>query len=72
MMEDYNLCVYGSIDGKQVKMTEDHRISSFSERLRMQEVGAPLKDGETRICGDYFFSFLLSVATFNLCRPLLV
>ncbi|KAI5650568.1 hypothetical protein M9H77_36573 [Catharanthus roseus] len=39
------------IDGKQVKMTEDHRISSFSERLRMQEVGAPLKDGETRICG---------------------
>lgn len=42
---------YVNIDGKQVKMTEDHRISSSSERLRMQAIGEPLKDGETRICG---------------------
>lgn len=40
-----------NIDGKQVKMTEDHRISSFSERLRIQATGEPLKDGETRLCG---------------------
>lgn len=32
-------------------MTEDHRITSNSERLRMQEIGEPLKDGETRLCG---------------------
>ncbi|KAI8561353.1 hypothetical protein RHMOL_Rhmol04G0332400 [Rhododendron molle] len=40
-----------NIDGKQIKMTEDHRITSNSERLRMQEIGEPLKDGETRLCG---------------------
>ncbi|CAL5337700.1 unnamed protein product [Camellia sinensis] len=39
------------IDGKQIKMSEDHRISSYSERLRMQETGEPLKDGDTRLCG---------------------
>ncbi|XP_051129529.1 protein phosphatase 2C 70 isoform X4 [Andrographis paniculata] len=40
-----------NVDGRQVKMTEDHRITSYSERLRMQALGAPLKDRETRICG---------------------
>ncbi|KAL7251839.1 hypothetical protein ACSBR1_013650 [Camellia fascicularis] len=40
-----------NIDGKQIKMSEDHRISSYSERLRMQETGEPLKDGDTRLCG---------------------
>ncbi|KAI8009351.1 Protein phosphatase 2C 70 [Camellia lanceoleosa] len=43
-----------NIDGKQqIKMSEDHRISSYSERLRMQETGEPLKDGETRLCGNF-------------------
>ncbi|MCE5166566.1 hypothetical protein HAX54_021944 [Datura stramonium] len=32
-------------------MTEDHRITSQSERLRIQATGEPLKDGETRLCG---------------------
>lgn len=40
-----------NIDGKQTKMTEDHRITSHSERLRIQATGEPLKDGETRLCG---------------------
>ncbi|KAI3459369.1 hypothetical protein Pfo_016032 [Paulownia fortunei] len=40
-----------NIEGKQIKMTEDHRITSYSERLRIQALGAPLRDGETRICG---------------------
>lgn len=39
------------IDGKQIKMSEDHRIVSYSERLRIQATGEPLKDGETRLCG---------------------
>ncbi|GMJ01864.1 kinase associated protein phosphatase, ROOT ATTENUATED GROWTH 1 [Hibiscus trionum] len=40
-----------NVDGKQIKMTEDHKISSYSERLRMEGTGEPLKDGETRLCG---------------------
>ncbi|KAK4482889.1 hypothetical protein RD792_010062 [Penstemon davidsonii] len=40
-----------NIEGKQIKMTEDHRIISYSERARFQALGAPLRDGETRICG---------------------
>ncbi|KAM2542209.1 hypothetical protein TB2_021669 [Malus domestica] len=40
-----------NVDGKLIKMTEDHRISSSGERLRIQETGVPLKDGETRLCG---------------------
>ncbi|KAJ8565860.1 hypothetical protein K7X08_008436 [Anisodus acutangulus] len=40
-----------NIDGKQAKMTEDHRITSHTERLRIQATGEPLKDGETRLCG---------------------
>ena len=42
---------WGSIDRKQIKMTEDHRITSYPERLRIQELGEPLRDGETRLCG---------------------
>ncbi|KAF5205249.1 phosphatase 2C, partial [Thalictrum thalictroides] len=37
--------------GRQIKMTEDHRITAESERNRLKETGAPLKDGETRLCG---------------------
>ncbi|OMP09078.1 hypothetical protein COLO4_05833 [Corchorus olitorius] len=37
--------------GKQIKMTEEHKVSSYSERLRMEGIGEPLKDGETRLCG---------------------
>ncbi|KAL6571513.1 hypothetical protein OROHE_003156 [Orobanche hederae] len=40
-----------NVKGKQMKMTEDHRITSYSERLRFQTLGQPLRDGETRICG---------------------
>ncbi|XP_021769772.1 protein phosphatase 2C 70-like [Chenopodium quinoa] len=40
-----------NIDGRQIKMTEDHRISSYSERQRISESGNPLKDGDTRLCG---------------------
>ncbi|XP_057956765.1 protein phosphatase 2C 70 [Malania oleifera] len=40
-----------NIDGEQIKMTEDHKITSYSERLRIKETGEPLKDGETRLCG---------------------
>jgi len=54
-----NLCLYEthcelfflSVDGQQIKMTEDHKISSHSERLRMEGTGEPLKDGETRLYG---------------------
>uniref|UniRef100_A0A2C9W8K8 protein-serine/threonine phosphatase n=1 Tax=Manihot esculenta TaxID=3983 RepID=A0A2C9W8K8_MANES len=40
-----------NVDGKQIKMTEDHRVTSYSERLRISEIGEPLKDGDTRLCG---------------------
>ncbi|KAL2349509.1 hypothetical protein Fmac_003509 [Flemingia macrophylla] len=40
-----------SVDGKQIKMTEDHKITNYSERLRIEETGEPLKDGETRLYG---------------------
>ncbi|KAF9673905.1 hypothetical protein SADUNF_Sadunf10G0072500 [Salix dunnii] len=40
-----------NVDGKQIKMTEDHRVSSYSERLRLNETGEPLRDGETRLHG---------------------
>lgn len=33
-------------------MTEDHRVTSYSERLRIQAIGTPLREGETRICGN--------------------
>lgn len=34
-----------------MKMTEDHRITSYSERQRINGRGEPLKDGDTRLCG---------------------
>ncbi|KAG7013571.1 Protein phosphatase 2C 70 [Cucurbita argyrosperma subsp. argyrosperma] len=40
-----------SVHGKRMKMTEDHRITSISERQRIEQAGEPLKDGETRLCG---------------------
>ncbi|KAK8571808.1 hypothetical protein V6N13_047452 [Hibiscus sabdariffa] len=40
-----------NVDGKQIKMTEDHKLMSCSERLRIEGIGRPLKDGETRLCG---------------------
>ncbi|XP_042517185.1 protein phosphatase 2C 70 [Macadamia integrifolia] len=40
-----------NINGKQIKMTEDHRVTSQSERNRLKQTGEPLKDGETRLCG---------------------
>ncbi|XP_042021626.1 protein phosphatase 2C 70-like isoform X2 [Salvia splendens] len=43
-------CV-ANIGGKHIKMTEDHRVTSQSERLRIQAIGTPLRDGESRICG---------------------
>jgi len=32
-------------------MTEDHRLTSLSEKNRMLEIGKQLRDGETRLCG---------------------
>ncbi|KAL7584790.1 hypothetical protein Lser_V15G44712 [Lactuca serriola] len=40
-----------SVKGQQVKMSEDHRVASYNERMRIQTTGEPLKDGETRLCG---------------------
>ncbi|XP_020600075.1 protein phosphatase 2C 70 [Phalaenopsis equestris] len=39
------------VDGKQTAMTEDHRVTSISERTRLDKAGKPLKEGETRLCG---------------------
>lgn len=39
-------------------MTEDHKVISYSERLRMEGMGEPLKDGETRLCGTCKFLHL--------------
>lgn len=52
-----------SIEGQQVKMSEDHRIASYTERLRMQAAGEPLKDGETRLCGN--LEFYISSRAYN-------
>ncbi|QCD91872.1 protein phosphatase [Vigna unguiculata] len=40
-----------SLNGEQIKMTEDHKITNYSERLRIEETGEPLKEGETRLYG---------------------
>nr|GEW91933.1 protein phosphatase 2C 70 [Tanacetum cinerariifolium]GEW92316.1 protein phosphatase 2C 70 [Tanacetum cinerariifolium] len=40
-----------NIDGKLIKMSEDHRVASHTERLRIQAAGEPLNPGETRLCG---------------------
>ncbi|KAK4783120.1 hypothetical protein SAY86_007494 [Trapa natans] len=47
-----------NIDEKLIKMTEDHRVSSQSERMRMRDMGEPLKEGETRVCGLNLFRML--------------
>lgn len=39
------------MNGKQIKMSEDHKFTNYSERLRIEETGEPLKDGETRLYG---------------------
>jgi hypothetical protein len=36
---------------QQVLMTEDHRLTSKDERLRLLESGKHLKDGENRLAG---------------------
>ncbi|CAN1193151.1 Protein phosphatase 2C 70 [Linum perenne] len=43
--------IFLSVKGNQMKMTEDHRVTSYSERLRINGIGEPLRDGETRLCG---------------------
>eukprot|EP00250_Pteridium_aquilinum_P018101 c23942_g1_i1 orf=405-1982(-) len=43
-------CIF-SVDGKYVSMTEDHRLTSISEKSRMLEMGEQLREGETRLCG---------------------
>ncbi|XP_062077677.1 protein phosphatase 2C 70-like isoform X2 [Humulus lupulus] len=43
-------CVMNA-NGKPIKMTEDHRVVSHTEKLRMEERGEPLRNGETRLCG---------------------
>ncbi|MBA0786479.1 hypothetical protein Gotri_027989 [Gossypium trilobum] len=48
-----------NMDGKQIKMTEDHKVTSCSERLRIEGIGEPLKDGETRLCGKCKFLHLV-------------
>ncbi|EPS74391.1 kinase-associated protein phosphatase 1, partial [Genlisea aurea] len=40
-----------NVGGKVTKMTEDHKISSHSERLRIQALGSPLGDRVTRLHG---------------------
>ncbi|KAG4992947.1 hypothetical protein JHK86_029774 [Glycine max] len=40
-----------SVNGKQIKMSEDHKLTNYSERLRIEETGEPLKDEETRLYG---------------------
>ncbi|KAG2273498.1 hypothetical protein Bca52824_056053 [Brassica carinata] len=40
-----------NLDGRYIQMTEDHRVSSLTERRRIQEAGLPLKEGVTRIHG---------------------
>lgn len=39
------------MNGKQIKMSEDHKLTNYSERLRIEETGEPLKDEETRLYG---------------------
>ncbi|XP_033138602.1 protein phosphatase 2C 70 isoform X2 [Brassica rapa] len=43
-------CVINN-DGRCVQMTEDHRVTSLTERRRIQEAGLSLRDKETRIFG---------------------
>ncbi|BBN16827.1 protein MpPP2C_KAPP [Marchantia polymorpha subsp. ruderalis] len=43
-------CVF-CIGDKHIPVTEDHRLTSFSERCRLLEMGKQLREGETRLCG---------------------
>ncbi|KAF8096542.1 hypothetical protein N665_0307s0068 [Sinapis alba] len=38
-------------NGRYIQMTEDHRVTSLTERRRIQEAGLSLRDKETRIFG---------------------
>ncbi|ONK78018.1 uncharacterized protein A4U43_C02F13340 [Asparagus officinalis] len=40
-----------NVSGKQITMTEDHRIIGVTERARFSKMGMPLKDGEARVGG---------------------
>ncbi|KAF8077468.1 hypothetical protein N665_1034s0007 [Sinapis alba] len=40
-----------NLDGRCLQMTEDHRVSSLTERRRIQEAGLSLKERDTRIHG---------------------
>ena len=40
-----------SNEDQQLLMTEDHRLTSKDERLRLFESGKQLKDGENRLAG---------------------
>uniref|UniRef100_A0A0D9W0I7 protein-serine/threonine phosphatase n=1 Tax=Leersia perrieri TaxID=77586 RepID=A0A0D9W0I7_9ORYZ len=53
-----------SVNGETIIMTEDHRVISKTERARMENLGYPLKDGESRICGMQH-CYLTSAADFN-------
>lgn len=59
--------VCSSVDGKQIKMTEDHKVISYSEKLRFKETGKPLKEGETRLCGkqNYILTFSYIIMMVN-------
>ncbi|KAJ7565195.1 hypothetical protein O6H91_02G052200 [Diphasiastrum complanatum] len=43
-------CIF-SVGGNQVIMTEDHRLTSTTERSRLLAMGKHLRDGENRLCG---------------------
>nr|CAD1821852.1 unnamed protein product [Ananas comosus var. bracteatus] len=38
-----------NVNGQQIMMTEDHRVTSMPERARLAKLGRPLKDGEARL-----------------------
>ncbi|ONM52407.1 kinase associated protein phosphatase1 [Zea mays] len=40
-----------SVNGKTIDMTEDHRVTSATERARIARTGQPLRDGEARLSG---------------------
>lgn len=50
-----------SVEGKLIKLTEDHRLTSYSERLRIREVGPPLRDEETRLAGIIVASCITTI-----------
>ncbi|XP_068659529.1 protein phosphatase 2C 70-like [Aristolochia californica] len=40
-----------NVGEKQMTMTEDHRVTSPSEKARLRSTGQPIRDDETRLCG---------------------